>query len=204
MRNIAVLAIVEACYFGMLFAAKPMEALDRYNVVLIHGAAPEGQGFVSKCDVDSISDAYSLLQSNINTYGRTHWNLGKAVGMLGDYDRREIPDSSDSYNENSLKKLTYWLDSAVFEDYQYRNGKIYMDSVNLLSSPYIYIQRSFVNPAESPAHNAHEIGDRTWKGDNKCSVRRSLFEEAQEVRAKGALELQRLRKSSEDEYRAIP
>ena len=79
-----------------------------------------------------------------------------------------------------------------------------MDSTNYRKSPYIYIQRSFANPAASPAHNAHEIGDRTWKGNDKCSVRRSLFEEAREVRAEGQNKLQQLRTNGIDEYRTIP
>lgn len=206
MRNIAVLVIVVTCYCGMLSAAKPMETLERYNVVLVHGAAPESQGFGSMCS-DTIHNAYAIAFNNITKLDKTiRSRLGSAVGMLGAYGDTFDPDSSDDseYNVKASKKLTYWLDSAVFEDFQYRNGKVFMDSTNLFASPYIYLQRSFANPAETPAHNAHEIGDRTWKGDNKCSVRRSLFEEAQEVRAKGALELQRLRKSSEDEYRTIP
>ena len=192
MGKVAVLAIVVACYCGLLSAAKPMEALSRYNVVLVHGAAPENQGFGSKCDGYDVYDASTMMSGHRDgdsTYGS---QLGDAVGMLGDYE------STDDV------KLTYWLDSAVFEDYQYRNGKIYMDSINKRSSPYIYIQRAFVNPAESPAHNAHEIGNRTWKGNNKCSVRRSLIEEAQEVRAAGTSKLDSLRRDGLNSYRTIP
>ena len=184
--------MVVACYCGLLSAARPMEALNRYNVVLVHGAAPENQGFGSKCDGYDVYDASTMMSGHRDgdsTYGS---QLGDAVGMLGDYE------STDDV------KLTYWLDSAVFEDYQYRNGKIYMDSINKRSSPYIYIQRAFVNPAESPAHNAHEIGNRTWKGNNKCSVRRSLIEEAQEVRAAGTSKLDSLRRDGLNSYRTIP
>lgn len=171
---------------------RPMEALNRYNVILVHGAAPEEKGFESECNSDDIYDADMMMSGHLVSPQTIASQLGGAAGMLGDYE-----------NEGE-KKLTYWLDSAVFEDYQYRNGKIYMDSTNYRKSPYIYIQRSFANPAASPAHNAHEIGDRTWKGNNKCSVRRSLFEEAQEVRAEGKNKLQQLRTNSVDEYRTIP
>lgn len=131
---------------------KPMESLDDYNVVLVHGAAPSSSGFESVCDKGDINEAYVVLQNNMRNPKSNEWNLGGAAGMMG------------AYNDGGEKKLTYWLDSAVFEDYQYRDGAIYMDSTNLLSSPYIYVQRSFVNPAASPAHNALEIGDRMWKG----------------------------------------
>ncbi len=171
---------------------KPMESLNHYNVVLVHGAAPEEKGFESECNSDNIYDANTMMSGHFASPQTIASQLGGAAGMLGDYE-----------NEGE-KKLTYWLDSAVFEDYQYRNGKIYMDSTNYRKSPYIYIQRSFTNPAESPAHNAHEIGDRTWKGNNNCSVRRSLFEEAQEVRAKGTGLLDSLRRDGLNSYRAIP
>lgn len=186
MRNVAMLAIVVACCFGVLSAAKPMEALGHYNVVLVHGAAPEGKGFLEKCG-NSISSAWNTWNDYVVYQGDTlqnqkvSWKLGDAVGMLGNYE------------DNGDKKLTYWLDSAIFED------------TVTYGSDYIYIQRSFVNPAASPAHNAHEIGDRTWKGNNKCSVRRSLFEEAQEVRAGGQDSLLNRRADSVNfSYRAIP
>lgn len=162
MRKIlcAIIAIIGILYAG----PRPMESLNHYNVVLVHGAAPEEKGFESECS-ETIKNAWNTQNDFVLSIRDTTqekklpWNLGDAVGMLGDYE-----------NEGE-KKLTLWLDSAIFED-----------SVKY-GSEYIYIQRSFTNPAESPAHNAHEIGDRTWKGNNKCSVRRSLFEEAQEVRA---------------------
>ena len=190
MRKIlcAIIAIIGILYAG----PRPMESLNHYNVVLVHGAAPEEKGFESECNSDNIYDANTMMSGHFASPQTIASQLGGAAGMLGDYE-----------NEGE-KKLTYWLDSAVFEDYRYRNGKIYMDSTNYRKSPYIYIQRSFTNPAESPAHNAHEIGDRTWKGDNKCSVRRSLFEEAQEVRAGGQDSLRNKRESQGSLYRTIP
>lgn len=193
MGKVNVLVMIVICYCGVLLAAKPMESINRYNVVLVHGAAPEGQGFEHECNGD-IRDAWNI-QKDYALYPKdSSWHLGEAVGMLGPYDRTFNPDSSDDskYNINTAKKLTYWLDSAVFED-NVRYG-----------SEYIYIQRSFTNPAESPAHNAHEIGDRTWKGNNSCFVRRALFEEAQEVRAWGSGRLDSLRADVAARYRTIP
>lgn len=185
MRKVITLAFVVASSYGLLFA-KPMESLSRYNVVLIHGAAPEEKGFESSCNGDEIFDAYTVSSTD------SIWKLGEAVGMLGAYDRTYQPDSSEDWNETSGKKLTYWLDSAVFED------------TITYGSDYIYIQRAFANPAASPAHNAHEIGDRTWKGNNNCSVRRALFEEAQEVRAEGSTNLEKKRNDGKLSYRSIP
>lgn len=184
MRKIITLAIVVAGSFGLLFA-KPMEALSRYNVVLVHGAAPESEGFEDQCD-GTVSSAWDFHNAWVVDYttqdGKREApkSLGGAAGMLG------------AYNQEGDVKLTLWLDSAVFED------------TITYGSEYIYIQRSFANPAASPAHNAHEIGDRTWKGNNNCSVRRSLFEEAQEVRAHGQDSLRDKRTSKIASYRSIP
>lgn len=138
MRKIIMLAIVIASCFGLLFA-KPMEALSRYNVVLVHGAAPESEGFEDQCGT-TVKSSWDVLNDYSQHPNDSSWNLGGAVGMLGDFAN------------NGDVKLTLWLDSAVFED------------TITYGSDYIYIQRAFANPAASPAHNAHEIGDRTWKG----------------------------------------
>lgn len=180
MRKLIALAIIVASSFGLLFA-KPMEALSRYNVVLVHGAAPESEGFEDQCDgtVSSAWDFYNAWATD--TTGNAPEKFGKAAGMLG------------VYNQEDDTKLTLWLDSAVFED------------TITYGSDYIYIQRAFANPAASPAHNAHEIGDRTWKGNNNCSVRRALFEEAQEVRAHGQDSLKDRRTDTVGfSYRSIP
>ena len=58
MGKVVVLAMIVACYYGLLSAAKPMEALNRYNVILVHGAAPESQGFGSERS-ETIKDAWN-------------------------------------------------------------------------------------------------------------------------------------------------
>jgi hypothetical protein len=100
-------------------------------------------------------------------------------------------------------ELTYWLDSAVFENVAIENGKKrYLSVSNKRDDksgiqPHfssIYVQRPLMDPAEAPSHNAREIGDRTWESDGGCPGRRSLIEEAQEVRAEGRKKLDSLRK----------
>lgn len=96
-------------------AAKPMEPLSSYNVILVHGAANSLSGF--PCGTDSTyPEAFNVLQEyekskqsetgEDSTDKKASWQLGGAVGMIGSYTQRE--------------KLTAWLDSAVFEDYIYR------------------------------------------------------------------------------------
>lgn len=131
------------------------------------------------------------MEKRYETVKDSSWKLGGAPGMLG------------GLHERDEGLITSWLDSAVFEDYVYKNGIPFV--ADSFASSVIYIQRSFANPAESPAHNALEIGDRTWKGSNGCSSRRSLIEEAQEMRAHGQKNLNSLRSDSlKSAYRAIP
>lgn len=194
--------LVLFCFLSDLWALlpQPMESVTKYNVVLVHGAADSSSGFIERC-ASSVDDAFALLSERLAAdpdSGNVPWNLGGATGMFGAYHDR---------SEEKMDKLTNWLDSAVFEDYGYKNGKPYIGkNVSLLfASPVIYIQRSFANPAESPAHNALEIGDRTWKGPKGCFSRRSLFEEAQEIRAHGQDSLQDRRTDTlKYSYRSIP
>jgi len=79
-----------------------------------------------------------------------------------------------------LKELSPWLRNNVFDH----------DTLS------IYLQRPFVNPAGSPFENGKEVGWSGWQGDGKCKERRSLIEEAQEVRAKGRANLSNLRKNA--------
>lgn len=171
---------------------RPMESVTKYNVVLIHGAADSSSGFIGKCQ-NNVRDAYSWLEwkKRYETTKDSSWKLGGAPGMLGGPHERD----------DGL--VTSWLDSAVFEDYVYKNGNPFV--TDSFTSSVIYIQRSFANPAESPAYNALEIGDRTWKGPDGCSSRRSLIEEAQEIRAHGQNNLDSLRLDSlKNTYRTIP
>lgn len=52
MKTFLCVVVSVACF---VFAApRPMEALNRYNVILVHGAAPEEKGFESECNSDDI------------------------------------------------------------------------------------------------------------------------------------------------------
>jgi len=110
-KIICAVIIVASIVFAI---PKPMETLNRYNVVLVHGAAPEEKGFESECESGNIYDAYAMMSGHVASPKSIASQLGGAAGMLGEYE------------SEGEKKLTYWLDSAVFEDYQYRNGKVYM------------------------------------------------------------------------------
>ncbi|NLB63738.1 MAG: hypothetical protein GX801_06475, partial [Fibrobacter sp.] len=84
-----------------------------------------------------------------------------------------------------LRALVPWLSDTILED-----------------KNVVYLQRPLTQPAGSPLQNASEIGDRKWKGKGGCAARRSLFEEAQEIRANDQKELATKRSSMA--YRLIP
>ena len=71
-----------------------------------------------------------------------------------------------------VKTLPDWINNKIFDG-------------DLLDRFGIYLNRPFLNPANTPVVNGGEIGNRTWNGRDKCRVRRSLTEEAEEMRNKG-------------------
>lgn len=104
---------------------------------------------------DSLKDAYA--------YG----------GMLGN------GASLGAYDNDG--RITYWLSKNVLEE-------MCIGCQLDAKTSYIYNWRSFSNPANTSLNNAYEMGDRKWNvannGVSKFGHRRSLFEEAQEVKAK--------------------
>jgi len=153
-------------FIALSWAAKPMEPLTNYNVILVHGAADnQNNGFECK---DAQKSPYDMIDKYSSNPRGEPWQIGNAPGMIGSYE------SSD--------KLTYWLDTKIFEN----SGSL----KDRIDSTHIYLQRSFTKPAGSPRDNGNEIGYAKWK----CGERRSLIEEAQEVRAKGRTNLSNLRK----------
>lgn len=156
---------------------KPMEAAPYYNVIMVHGAYGSDKG-IENCSSEFATEA---------AFSTKYLSTSEDAANIGYYDDKG--------------RLTYWLDSLIFEDYVYdANGAPYIDESHKKTSPYIYSWRSFVNPANSSINNARELGDRKWHG---CGHRRALVEEVQEVRSNGQENLAKMRKDP-DLYRQIP
>lgn len=167
---------------------KPMESVENYNILMVHGAYGSSKGFGNKDFVES------LLKKNLPEAIDTlpDWSLWRTMYYLD-----TIPRIANSYvfpeaNEDtsflgeanigyygSHGRLTYWLNKRIFED----------DSSSKPQTSYTYHWRSFSNPANSSSNNAHELGDRKWNqgnlsfGNGGFGHRRTLMEEAQEVKA---------------------
>ena len=135
---------------------KPMESIENYNVMLIHGAYGKEKGFLDISDSTKIKEAYAATKALDN---------GAALGRY-----YEKPDDKP--------RLLHWLTTKVFEEPE-------MDSEDAHpKNSYVYQWRSFSNPANSSYNNAFELGSRTWyMPATKYEHRRAMMEEAQEVKA---------------------
>lgn len=143
----------------ILVGAIPMESIENYNVLMVHGAYGSDKGVEANAGLKE-ADSATLF-------------LGDAT--LGSY-------TSDN-------RITKWIATNIFEEpdvAEKRNP----------SNAYIYNWRSFTNPANTSLNNAYELGSRTWNKDKRFGHRRSLMEEAQEVKAKISNPL----KPSENKY----
>ncbi len=133
---------------------KPMESVENYNVLLIHGAYGSDQGFLSGLvDSAKLGEAY---------YAAKPLDNGAQIGR---YDEAE---------DAKTHRLLYWLGPKIFEENYPTNQR----------ESRIYQYRSFSNPANSSDSNAVELGDRMWHlPSTPFSKRRAMIEEAQEVKA---------------------
>ena len=157
---------------------KPMESIESYNILMVHGA------YGAKKGVKNAAFGWYVEPALSNTFFP---NLDSLPDSL--FNEYLIPSAYDSKgflgdatlgSYTNDDRITYWLNRRVFEDDSSTNPK----------TSYIYNWRSFTNPANSSLNNAYELGVRTWNKGNGCigeggfGYRRALMEEAQEVKAK--------------------
>ena len=195
-----------------LYASWPMESVDRYNIVLVHGAADRWQGL--DCENgdggNRYTEAYSNKQGVVTDPSTCHLDSVKVV----------VPNvnNHDSTRDSVYTECdTAYYNPARIGGVKMPSGKIGGTAAGMMKEmvPFLndelfdtpnaaYLQRPFVHPAGSPALNGNEIGQSNWKGENKCSARRSLIEEAKEFKAHGQDSLKMYRESPTDQYRRIP
>ena len=195
-----------------LYASWPMESVDRYNIVLVHGAADRWQGL----DCDN-GDPWTG-----KVYGESYESKDGVVtdSSTCHLDSVPVPDKDNprGYRDSVFTKcdIAYYNPERI-GGVMMPNGDIGGTAAGMVKELYpflndelletpnaAYLQRPFVHPAGSPADNADEIGKSDWKGENMCSARRSLIEEAKEFRVAGAGKLDTLRNILPfDRYRTI-
>ncbi len=208
-KNIIVLFVL--AWASVLWGALPMENVGRYNIILVHGAADRWGGM----------DCENGERATGNYYKEAYENR---QGIVSDPsscrpDSTEVPDID---NPGAMKDSVFTRCDTAYYIPSRIGGIKNRDKVSsavgmvkeveqllresIFDTPEAtFLQRPFVHPAGSPADNGDEIGQSNWKGENKCSARRSLIEEVQEFKAKGAIKLDSLRNNGNvAEYRTIP
>ena len=114
-----------------------------------------------------------------------HGAYGNDKGFLDERDTNEAYYAGTSLENGATlgaydnsDRITNWVSTKILEEPGWADKKDYV------KKSYVYNWRSFSNPANTSLNNAYEMGDRTWSlKDSKFKHRRTLFEEAQEVKA---------------------
>lgn len=88
MKNNNILAFVLACVVGCFAVPKPMESVENYNILMVHGAYGASKGFGNKDFV--VSRLKKDLPEAIDTL--PDWSLSKTLYILD-----TIPRIADSY-----------------------------------------------------------------------------------------------------------
>ncbi|SHH91961.1 PGAP1-like protein [Fibrobacter sp. UWH9] len=178
-----ILLLVMAFVIGGWAIPKPMESIENYNVLMVHGAYGWEKGFIwpfMSEDYWDESYGYEDFKSEIRT------RLDDVIDALDSvlpsaYESSEFLGKANLGDYDNDGRITSWLSRNIFEE-NAANIKHPKDS-------YIYNWRSFSNPANSSYNNARELGDRVWNKGNVAygkggfGHRRALMEEAQEVKA---------------------
>ncbi|PBC72748.1 esterase/lipase family protein [Fibrobacter intestinalis] len=167
------------CYIALITFSicfgKPMESIERYNIILVHGAADSLSGM--DCKANDLYEAYSYYNPDKDEV------FGRIKGYVQESGALWWKDESRSTATGMMKTLPDWINEKILDgDVNDRFG--------------IYLNRPFLNPANTPIVNGGEIGNRKWKGRDNCKVRRSLLEEAEEMRSHGRDSLLLLRKGA--------
>ena len=168
---------------------KPIESVENYNILMVHGAYGESKGFGNAPYVFFSRICDSLLNpvDSLPTWDvmKVIFNNDSILELVNNYVFPEANEDTSFLGEANIGyygshgRLTYWLNKRIFED----------DSSSKPQTSYTYHWRSFSNPANSSSNNAHELGDRKWNqgnlsfGNGGFGHRRTLMEEAQEVKA---------------------
>lgn len=164
---------------------KPMESIENYNVLMVHGAYGSDKGFR---DWQYVFDRiYDSLPGHPSAKPKMY--ALKMLDWVHDYDFQPAYDDQRFLGNATLgaygsaNRLTSWVSKVILDEPSYG------EEIDYVRNSYVYNWRSFGNPANSSKNNARELGDRKWNmlnfpfGEGGSGHRRALVEEAQEVKA---------------------
>ncbi len=158
MRNTVVM--ISLCLSAIM--AKPMESIEHYNIILVHGAADSLSGV--DCEASDLKTPFEYYVDSTGDFKRIQGYVKEGMFWWS--------ENSRSTATGMMKTLPNWINDKILDG----------QAQDLFG---IYLNRPFVNPANTPIVNGREIGNGTWKGRDNCKVRRSLTEEAEEMRNHG-------------------
>ena len=103
-----VFAIVLALFVGVVYA-KPMESIERYNIILVHGAADSLSGM--DCEASDVEEAYAYYdptKKKEDAFGRLNGYV-KETGALW------WADESRSTATGMIKTLPDWINDKILD-----------------------------------------------------------------------------------------
>ena len=107
----------------MLVYAKPMESIERYNIILVHGAADSLSGV--DCEASDLKAPFEYYTDSTSDFGR-----------IDGYLKEGLLDDSRSTATGMIKTLPDWINDNILDgERKDRFG--------------IYLNRPFVNPANT-------------------------------------------------------
>lgn len=119
-----------------LILAKPMESIERYNIILVHGAADSLSGV--DCEASDLKTPFEYYVDSTGDFERIQGYVKEGMFWWS--------EDSRSTATGMMKTLPDWINDKILDGQaQDRSG--------------IYLNRPFVNPANTPIVNGREIGN---------------------------------------------
>lgn len=107
--------LVLACIlFSISIYAKPMESIERYNIILVHGAADSLSGV--DCEASDLKAPFEYYTDSTSDFGR-----------IDGYLKEGLLDDSRSTATGMVKTLPYWMNENIFDGEQKDRFGIYLN-----------------------------------------------------------------------------
>lgn len=129
-------AMVMIFMFLSAIIAKPMESIDRYNIILVHGAADSLSGV--DCKASDLKTPFEYYVDSTGDFKRIQGYVKEGMFWWS--------EDSRSTATGMMKTLPNWINDKILDG----------QTQDLLG---IYLNRPFVNPANTPIVNGREIGN---------------------------------------------
>lgn len=137
----------------------------------ISWAVPKPMESITNYNVMMVHGAYGLYNDDDELQGFEPGTYIQAVDTNG----RLGAATMGKYTSDN--RITRWISHRILEEPKWESDSIYV------RNSYVYNWRAFSNTRNSSINNAFELGGRTWNKEMQFGLRRTLVEEAQEVKA---------------------